>query len=574
MENKSFDNIIKSKLEQFKVEPESGAWSEFEKFREDADFDTRVQHEMNNFHLEEFPHDWNVLNKKIGEPEEVDDFDRAIGAMISGASISEHADWDAFEKILESEDLSFDKEVSDKVKNHEVSSAGSQWPKLSERIEEIERRKRRIVITKFVEAAIFILFIITLMQLYPIQNINKNRVYRTFAVDRELNNANRIITNNVEEKSDQLSDNLSTDEVTVSNASYAAVIAQTISSERSNLNTSSLKQPIERIKKVELIKVEAVDQSFKVVNLQSVETTHEDLWAFGSASENNRASDIIDYKLPEYSKSSEYLLASIDVPLIEFQRNEPAFFPNVLRKDLKKGQYWLNTFGSPDMNFINTPYDHVYDIPAYQSQSIGYSVGASISYETDNWELDGGLVYSSLNVGESAPEEYKVVEVTGNYWEGFKATSLKEFVMDIIQIPLNFKYKLVDKKGWSIYSTAGISSALIMNADYNVSEDHVFPVASRRPGTGSSPQESGQVRVNGTLLEEKDFDRGILNQGELLKNIFFTLNTGVGVSKNLNDNAKFFVEPTYHYNLSVSGIGPNNDVHHRLGVQIGTKIKL
>lgn len=576
MENKSFDDIIKSKLEQFNIEPDSAAWSEFEKFSNEAGFDAQIKHELDGFHLEEFPHDWDVLNEKLVEPEEVNSFDMAIGAMINSASFAEDADWDTFEKILDSEDLTFDRQVSQKVKNHEVSSAGNQWPKLSARIEEIERRKRRIVITKFVEAAIFILFIITLMQLYPIQNISKNKVYRTFAVDRELNRSDRsFVDNKAIDTGIKQVENISNQEITtVANAVYAEIIGQTITSERSDLNAASLKRPIKEIESVEVLAVPEIDHSFNIVNLQVKMTSPEDLWAFDNKDVDQRKNMSNEFTAFERSKSSEYLLASIDVPLIEFHRKEPAFFPNVLRKDAKKGQYWLNTFGSPDINFINTPYDHVYGIPAYQSQSIGYSVGTSISYETDNWEVDGGLVYSSLNVGKSAPEEYKVVEVTGNYWEGFKATSLKEFVMDIVQIPLNFKYKLFDNKSWSIYSSAGVSSALIMNANYNIGEDHVYPVASRRPGTGTSPQESGQVRVTGTLLNEKDFDKGLLNQGELLNNIFFTLNTGVGVSKSLNDNAKFFVEPTYHYNLSVGGIGPNNDVHHRLGVQIGTKIKL
>ena len=158
--------------------------------------------------------------------------------------------------------------------------------------------------------------------------------------------------------------------------------------------------------------------------------------------------------------------------------------------------------------------------------------------------------------------------------EGFKETTLKENIFDIVQIPFNFKYNLFNKNGWSIYANSGISAGFIVNASYDIDEEYYFPLASSRPGTVSLNSTNEVEKYNPSILDGKVFDEGISNNGSIAKNTFFTLNTGVGISKKINDKARFYVQPSYHYNLNIAGLGPNNDLVHRLGLQIGTKVKI
>ena len=76
------------------------------------------------------------------------------------------------------------------------------------------------------------------------------------------------------------------------------------------------------------------------------------------------------------------------------------------------------------------------------------------------------------------------------------------------------------------------------------------------------------------LLDQKNFEKGALEGGDLISNSFFTINAGIGIQHNVNKRLAFFFQPNYQRHILDGGIGPNNDRIHNLSLQMGTKLLL
>ncbi len=572
MKNRSFDHIVKSKLENYSIEVDPNAWELFEQSQSDALFDQSIQNNLSDFQLEIYPKDWDVLEHKLEHEEVENGFDAIIGSKLAEVSLNELSDWDSFEKILENND-NFDNQIASKVRNHQVSMNNNHWPKLSEHLENIERQRRRIVITKFIEAAIFILFILSIMQLYPIHNIKKTNIYRTVAVNNDLQNSNNSQLNeNIKEVNPSIlttqaaiDTKIALTNELVSSSKQSIILEDQISNSNilQNVNTDLV---VEKFSKSnngnfidEALRFPITDKY--VDDLSSIEwndleeNLSDDLNFEGPINEN----DAFQHNLVLVSNT----LKSMGISSLDYVRDEFSTPSPINKSKNKRGQLWVNTYGAADANFINTPYDNFYDSEGYQNDAYGYSLGASVSFETNNWELESGVEYSSLNYFPKA-----IIETTGSAFRGYTETTLKEIIFEMVEIPLNFKYKIFRKSGWSVYALSGLGMGAVLNGTYDINEESKAPLTSAKPGLTFSSQ------PDYTILDKKEFDEGLLNKGKLQNNIFFTLNTGIGITKKISESITFYAQPTYFHNLSVGGLGPNNDVHNRLTLQIGTKVKI
>lgn len=552
MENKSFDDIIKNKLDQFSSEIDSNAWELFQDSQLDASFDEELKEKISEYSISGVPTDFDSFAEEIPVG-----FDALIGAKLAGLDLDASPDWENFEKILDS-DEAFDKEVADTVEGYQVSAGDSQWPKLAEHLEKVEKRRRRIIITKFIEAAVFLLFILTIMQLYPIQDMVSKSVFRTVGVTNDLNSG--IAAANVKEEQND-KDIVSLDE-----------IVNIVSLAIENIGSREI-PPVALRKNREIsYRPRFVKNTLPVISVKEIETHTEGRIAYQDDHVRNLKHDL--ESLEHSGFNEDYLLATLDIKNVDVSDRQFDYLNTDISSLVKKDQFWFNVYGSPELNLLHTPYDKSYspsrfivneegEQEAYSHMSHGYSVGASISKETANIELGGGIEYSSLNY---SPKQIK--EITGKATTGFKTTILKEIIFGIVEIPLNLKYNIFRKKGWQVYGTNGISAGVVAFADYDIDETFSKPLASVEIAGKSS------ITTESTFVDRKDFDSGFFRSGNFLKNAFSTVNVGVGVSKEISDQISFYVQPTYYHNLSQGGLGPNNDVHHRLSLQIGTKVRI
>jgi len=614
MENKSFDDIIKSKLAAYSQEKTPAAWEVFQQSMEDSGFDDGIRENVESYQ-EDLPLEaWAIFSERIGDinfdsqlretlsnfdsgevPADFDlirdkttsGFDALIGAKLAAASVDNGSDWENFSKLLDS-DVDFDTDVKDKIRGHEAPLSESQWPKLSEHLEKLERRRRRIVITKFIEAAVFILFILTIMQLYPINNFTKENVYRTHGVAEGINKqkiesempASEIAEVVEQEVSDIIvsaSDAASSEIVILSNDGAVGVSQDEVLESNSKFERSVFLAmlPLE----TRIHEVQVADDH--LINLEKEDGTERTEVLVAGIK--NKSLEVLDFERArvrlnvdkdEDLSGQVFSLASLDLEPLE-ARNRDFNISNLnLLSKLKDGQYWFNVYGSPQINMINTPYDRSYSdnrsidneegaIEAYSNVADGYTIGASISKESANYEIEGGVEFTSLNY-----RPRQVTERVSNASSGYKEFLLKEIIFDIIEIPVNIKYNLFKKKGWRVYGNNGISVGTVAFATYDIEENNFKPLASSI--AGQSPRNNEE-----SFVDRKKFLPGFFrDQEDFLENTFVTVSAGMGVSKKISDKISFYVQPTYYHNLSQSGIGPNNDVHHRLSMQIGTKVRL
>jgi len=524
-------------------------------------------------------------------------FDALIGAKLLEASMDGVSDWDQFEKILEDQEVSFDEGVKQKMENFEVPYNGSQWPKLSEHLEKIEKRRRRILITKFIEAAVFILFVLTIMQLYPIHDLVKKPVYRTHGVAENLNSGRQndlstgvasifkdatIDAKSNEDRKDFNASQSDNDDLTTDNSTDND--NSILSDGLSFTNTDGLLsyEGLARFNTIEKIPSILKRRTKGLAILDQYLSKNEEAKVISASKIDINQPLAIDYNreklyLNADKDGSEYdvpvMLASLEIPSLEIEGRDFLLPVKELASKFKRAQTWVSVYGSPQINMINTPFDKSYSasryinteegvIEAYSHLAEGYSIGGAISKETAAVEIEGGIEYTSLNY---YPKQ--ITERVSNATVGYKDILLKEIIFDIIEIPLNIKYNIFKKKGWKIYGSNGLSLGVVASASFDIESKESKPLIA----ASATPNRN---RNTGTFVDRKNFDEGYIASGNFLENSYTTMSMGVGVSKEISDHMSFYVQPTYHHNLSQSGIGPNNDVHHRLAVQIGTKVRI
>lgn len=548
--NSDFDNAVSSEIEQYSVEVAPNAWTLFQESEANFDFDHTVESKLDNFNTEELPTDFDALTEKMPSG-----FDALIGAKLATASTSDGSDWEEFEKILD-QDAIFDKQVSDAVEGYQSPANESQWPKLAAHLEKVEKRRRRIVITKLIEAAVFLLFILTIMQLYPIQNINKQQVFRTIGVQAGLNSSNLtagdlLRKNERGEKNHAAPASLITSNLEPVSIKELSTI--TTGGPRSSYRQTRSTTAIPSMKLKEIV----AEKNKILTSISSDEKRHFD-----------KEIQAIEFNALFEDKA----LATLDIKSLELADKEFSYLFDGLSSLVKKNQYWFNVYGSPEVNLISTPYDRSYsedryllgnEVDAYAHAAHGYTIGASLSKETTNYEIEGGLEYTSLNYH---PKE--VYEYTGRATTGITTRFLKEIIFNIVELPLSLKYTVFRKKGWKVYGKNGISAGMVAFANYDIDEKTSRPLVSLEVARNS------KIGGDDSFVNRKKFDPGFIRSGSVSNNIFATVSAGFGVSKEISEKISFYVQPTYYHNLSVSGLGPNNDVHHRLSMQIGTKVRI
>ena len=142
MENKSFDNIIKSKLKELESLAGIPDWDAFES----AYGDQLTQSEAS------FD---DIIKTKLGELE----------------TIPATPDWDLFEELYDEElagsEALFDRSIADKVDHYNVAFNSGHWAIMKEKLEREEFIRTSIYFSKIAEAAIVFLLLFTFLNLFP-----------------------------------------------------------------------------------------------------------------------------------------------------------------------------------------------------------------------------------------------------------------------------------------------------------------------------------------------------------------------------------------------------------------------
>jgi len=209
-------------------------------------------------------------------------------------------------------------------------------------------------------------------------------------------------------------------------------------------------------------------------------------------------------------------------------------------------------FGSLDYNRIITPPDRFLDVETKELDryELGYSGGFSVGVEFDHrWELQTGLIYSSKNYQPSA-----LIVQSGNFRDGYEIEQLKDIELNIIHVPLNFRYNLIHYDKTRFYLLAGASLQIATLGNYYVEGE-----SSRR-----------------SSVLAKYIENGWFEGGPFRDNSYLTGNIGFGLEHFVTTRWSVFAQPTYQHALDFfrQGLGSTHDRISTMSIYSGIRVRL
>lgn len=213
--------------------------------------------------------------------------------------------------------------------------------------------------------------------------------------------------------------------------------------------------------------------------------------------------------------------------------------------------FFFGMFGSLDYNRIVTPSDYFLGtrLNEFDRYELGYSGGFSLGFATGRWEFQTGAIYSA--------KHYRPVQLLyqyGNSRDGYVTEQLKDVQLNILHLPVNFRYNFLQDDRWRVYAVAGASLQVAIQANYYIERE-------------------GNSRRS---VLNRYIDNGWFEGGTFTENSYLTGNLGLGVERTLTTRWSFFAQPTYQHAISFfnQGLGPTRDRISTLSVFTGIRVRI
>jgi hypothetical protein len=476
--------------------------------------------------------------------------------------------WDRLSARLDEAEAAdaFDQEMAQRLQRMDVPYQSNSWAILAERLELERRRVQAVVHYKIMEVSLLLLLFITAWQQLPITPTSPVPVTPTPAAGLPF----AALTP-------------AEDRTVLPIEAPAAVHGQSTLGEDKNNNASSTNILADQdadqsaasnlIASVLQVKDETEARS-PILNADLLPTTEIEGIPYEKDAQQQLkrffAQKTEDLNSPSDAFQQQGALAALDggeTPLLDY--GDPTELLGFIRPLERKTFLRIGFVGSPDYNRVITPSQVQGDgsVIGYDRYSLGYSGGLTLGIEHGKWEIETGASYAARRY-QTVPTIY----VTGSLRDGYTGLGLRDFELNTVNIPLDFRYNVLLKDKWRVYTQAGASLNLVLDANYFLSDQEAFtgvPNANLRTG-GNSAAEKPEPLLNKALTA------GWLEGGSFWDNATLYANFGLGLERYMTPNWSMFVQPTYRHSLPLfnNGLGPYDDVIHNFGIGMGVKVRL
>lgn len=187
-------------------------------------------------------------------------------------------------------------------------------------------------------------------------------------------------------------------------------------------------------------------------------------------------------------------------------------------------------------------------------RSGGFHTGFALGYRPGIWGIEAGVAYSHK---QYAPK--KRVEIyAGNVTNGYFGTYLAEIDADVVSVPVKVTRRVAKAGNTSLHAVAGATANFAAQKTYRY-QTVQFP--------GATPP--NQAQSSGAQPQLRQTGRGVLENGKLAENAFFTADLGLRIEQPLGGRWTVFVEPAYRQALSSNDLGPHPSRISTFSVQAG-----
>lgn len=497
------------------------------------------------------------------------ELDKAIRSKLNGLTPEvQRGSWEQLSQRLDAAEQAtlFDEQMGGRMEEMKVPYQRSSWAVLAARLELERRRMRAIVHYKAMETSLLLLLFITAWQLLPIPVIAPAELlpvldpnmpiaavvvyeHSTTSSDRYAEQTTGLITN--QDRTTSLAE-----EQTIANG---ATDNSQVSVPKTSTQANDLKPMAQR----PILTVPSLLPASTLATLDYEKNAQQQLRELQAEKTANLTS-------PSDAFERHGALAALEgtgLNLLDY--GSPEELLDFVRPNERKTFVRIGFVGSPDYNRVVTPKQQIDNGEIFSSDrySLGYSGGLTIGIEHGKWEIETGAVYAARRY-QAIPTVY----VSGNLRDGYTARSLRDFELNTVNLPLNFRYNFDLHEKWRLYVQAGASLNIILGANYYTVDESAFAGLS-----DTNPNPTGTSSANKPEpLRNKNLTAGWIEGGSLLENATLYSDFGLGLERYLTPSLSTFVQPTYHHSLQLfnEGLGPYQDRIHNFGIGIGLKVRL
>ena len=570
MNHKPLDDILKQKLEGIEVDFNPSHWSMME---QELNQDANVPEELGDKNLDttvaaalvgmEVPYNeehWSLMAQELDTPvpQELGDnnLDTVVAAALVGMEVPYNAEhWNLMTQELDAhgevnEDLSVEEQIDqtayDALSNSEVPYNRASWPIMEHKLMQYEDRRKQVIRNKVIEASLLALAFFTFFHFFANGDRSKPDQLTT-----PVNSIEQPLAN-LESKSAE----------TVLGTSADAVVSKTAADLSNSTNTADESRlPSKAMGRDPLLPVNKTAYSSENIalngpgsidhgladkeNISQVTTVlPQGMTPGGVAISGAERALFLGFDGLDISET----LISSELP------NEMNVFS--IQPKRKKSSTYFSIVAGPDVNFIITPASETFETDEFSQTEMGYHFGFLIGKKWRKFGLESGALYTY----KKYTPETKITLVAGNTAVGFIGDGVVNAEMDIVQVPLNLTYDLIQKPKWNLGVKAGITANVLATKYYDYDR---FCLGCEPDGLGSGGF--------GNAVPDLPRTKGLLDGGSLSENAYLGYQVGMYFERNLWSGSTLFFAPQLQSHLT-KGIGPDSDKIHSLSIQTGVKI--
>ncbi len=587
MADKRFDDILKNKLDQHRVD-QPADWDVFSQKMADASFDEDIKSEL-EAHTKGTP-DWSVFSGKLTDAlsdnaqfdhdvrEAFNDYatgtadwndfaDKLNAAQNPDASFDAlikqkmahtekgKADWDTFaQKLHKEHDAAFDEEVVDTLQKHRRNYVSEHWLILQERLKQIAYLKGSVIRIKLLELACMIALLLTSYNVFnyvwskqviagveKTAELNASGQDQVFSADqmegeRPQEPSASIVKNTFASNKTSIQENKTQIVLPSENAHVSSLHER--SSQASNASNGNEYNPFMSTRRQDGTRnIDSVSKNRENVHPSTVGIKKEVL------------------SLATLNQKTIATLASLDKEImgISLALSPIATSQDQLQDDCNRNGWNVSLALEVGVDRFNvlTPYDPTFDVEAYDQQGTSASQSVLLGLNYGNVGLETGLSRSRMEYSPVGIIDTFGNEATNTYF----VKSLDKISYDYRSIPMQLSYAVNISPQWRIFASTGMSYHWIKGESYDapqVSVDH------KEVNNKGEKSEASAVDVQ-------------LDLASLRANNFWRFKSTIGLERCFGRYGSLYVRPSYEQSMLNTFIGPNRDRFNQWNVSIGYK---
>ncbi|MBP8086311.1 MAG: outer membrane beta-barrel protein [Saprospiraceae bacterium] len=542
MGNKEWDNHLRDLLGDFKSEGEPSHWEEFEHqldiTSDPAESAERLQDE--------------ILKDKLSSYSPPD--------QVTG--------WDRIEASLDAAESEFDDQVRTRISEFQPPKDPHSWPLFQQRFAAHKLLRAKLIALKVFETAAMILLLITILHL---GHLGKLPMMEPPADDLHPNELQEMATNqntptgNVEhadltQKSTTPATATILPEHTKRKASIPSVIGPDSRSNHDATNTYSSVTSSNNLTNSDLntfpdihekVNVEATPfaDSYTEGEFNSTGPPHN----FGAG--DNQSEVILSASNNTFISSETYVTESLAQRACNLTHLNVSSIPDpVFVKPVQKTFLEFGMLAQVDYNQLKMPEDRLYNngkqviFPLQGLTSPGYGAGFTLALAHARWAIETGAIYSAKSF---SPGRELTVGITADH----SNVEFDAMRMQLISVPLQFRYRIEPKGRLKAYALAGFGLHLIAQSDIDVLVKYNFPSLPEGENPNNNPS------LARTIRETKRVSDDFREKAPFSTTSYISANLGAGLEYRLTERKTIFLQAAYQYQIPNLRFSNHNGKH-------------